>query len=217
LNKLNKKFYAIKKISFNECESKKMLLEVKLLHNLRSEFVVKMKAFWVEKNYPIKRFDNICNLSSSRSLSNLNEEFLLHIQMKLYMKNLKELIKDINEILYKSGDVIKYYILCQLFKELLESVSYLHEHNPPIIHRDLKPSNIMVSDGLDGKFLKLADFGLVTYHEHDEQSHTTSLGTSTYMAPEVWISKHYNQKADIYSLGVIMREMFNIDVNKYLS
>jgi translation initiation factor 2-alpha kinase 4 len=75
----------------------------------------------------------------------------------------------------------------------------------------------MVSDGLDGKFLKLADFGLATYHEHDEQSHTTSLGTSTYMAPEVWISKHYNQKADIYSLGVIMREMFNIDVNKYLS
>jgi serine/threonine protein kinase len=40
------------------------------------------------------------------------------------------------------------------------------------------------------------------------------LGTLRYIAPEILKSKKYNTKADIYSLGVMMEEMFNIDVNK---
>jgi serine/threonine protein kinase len=60
----------------------------------------------------------------------------------------------------------------------------------------------------------LADFGLATFHEFKEQSHTKYTGTQIYVAPEVMQSKHYDMKADIYSLGVIALKLFNIDINK---
>jgi serine/threonine protein kinase len=80
---------------------------------------------------------------------------------------------------------------------------------PPIIHRDLKPANILISYGLNGRFVKLADFGLSTFHEFEGQSHTQNIGTHKYMAPEVLYGKKYDTKADIHSLGVILREIFN--------
>jgi serine/threonine-protein kinase ULK/ATG1/calcium-dependent protein kinase len=58
----------------------------------------------------------------------------------------------------------------------------------------------------------LTDFGLATFHEFKEQSHTKYTGTPIYAAPEVMQSKHYDMKADIYSLGVIVQELINIDI-----
>jgi serine/threonine protein kinase len=62
----------------------------------------------------------------------------------------------------------------------------------------------------DGRFVKLADFGLAKLHEFEEQSNTCGVGTQKYMAPEVLTSRKYNTKADFYSLGVIIPELFNI-------
>jgi serine/threonine protein kinase len=98
--------------------------------------------------------------------------------------------------------------------EILESVDYLHKQNPPIIHRDLKPSNILISFGINGRFAKLADFGLAKLHEFDEQSHTKGVGTFKYMAIEIKEGKKYNTKSDVYSLGVIVQELFNFDSNE---
>jgi serine/threonine protein kinase len=107
-----------------------------------------------------------------------------------------------------------YYISSQLFEEILESVDYLHKQK--IIHRDLKPNNILITDGTNGRFVKIADFGLATFHLFDGQSHTKYKGTIRYAAPEVMSSRKYDTKADIYSLGVILQELFNIDINEYL-
>ncbi|CAG2168293.1 unnamed protein product [Oppiella nova] len=38
----------------------------------------------------------------------------------------------------------EYFISCEIFREILECVQYLHELNPQIIHRDLKPDNILI-------------------------------------------------------------------------
>lgn len=76
---------------------------------------------------------------------------------------------------------------------LLETLIYVHSRQTQ--HRDLKPSNIMVTH--NGKYLKLIDFGL-----SDTDSHAVlkaSAGTEGYMAPE--------GPSDIYSLGVILREL----------
>jgi serine/threonine protein kinase len=106
-----------------------------------------------------------------------------------------------------------YYISSQLFEEILESVDYLHKQT--VIHRNLKPNNILITKGMNGRFVKIADFGLATFHEFDGQSHTKYKGTIRYAAPEVMSSTKYDTKADIYSLGVILQELFNVDINEY--
>jgi len=105
----------------------------------------------------------------------------------------------------------EYYISSELFREILKGVNFLHKLN--ILHRDLKPSNILVTDGMNGKFVKLADFGLAISHEFDDQTHTQGLGTIKYVAPEVFNGRNYDMKADIYSLGVITQQLFDIDIN----
>jgi serine/threonine protein kinase len=92
--------------------------------------------------------------------------------------------------------------------EIVECVHYLHVKN--IIHRDLKPANILITDGINGRFVKLGDFGLSVIHEFNDQSHTLGSGTMKYMAPEVIKSSKYDTKADIYSLGVIIEEMLHL-------
>jgi serine/threonine protein kinase len=51
-------------------------------------------------------------------------------------------------------------------------------------------------------------FGLSVIHEFIDQSHTQDTGTLKYIAPEVRISQKYNMKADIYSFGKIVEELF---------
>jgi serine/threonine protein kinase len=141
--------------------------------------------------------------------------------VELCDKTLKDVINEINEnIEMKSNETltpIGYYIASELFIEILESVDFLHKQNPPIIHRDLKPENILLKKVKNSKrFIKIADFGLVAIHEFAQQSHTIDKGTLKYMAPKVMNNSKYDTKSDIYSLYVILQELFCIDVNRYL-
>jgi len=106
---------------------------------------------------------------------------------------------------------LEYYISSELFKEILKGVDYLHKQDPPIIHRDLKPTNVLITDGMNGKFVKLADFGLAVVH--DKHTHTQDVGSIKYIAPEVLKGRNYDTKADIYSLGVIIQNLFDIDID----
>ncbi len=78
----------------------------------------------------------------------------------------------------------------------------------------MKPANILFTNGLNGKFVKIANFGLATFHKFEGESHTKHKGTRKYMAFEVNQSRSYEIEADVYSLGVIALEIFNMDVNK---
>ncbi len=216
--KKNNELFAIKKIPIEKRFKEKALKEIEILPKLKSEFIVRLESAWIEDNYI-----NVADLKSSEN-SSLNSEIfkaektlLLHIQMELCSKTLKDLIKQLNEELnqkpYEVMTALGYCLSSELFIEILEGVDYLHKQNPPIIHRDLKPNNILITDGMNGRFVKIADFGLATIHESSGQSHTKYSGTRKYTAPEVMNSKYYDTKADIYSLGVVLQELFNIDIN----
>ncbi|XP_022915570.1 interferon-induced, double-stranded RNA-activated protein kinase-like [Onthophagus taurus] len=99
-----------------------------------------------------------------------------------------------------------------VFRQIVDGVAYIHSKN--LIHRDLKPCNIFFS--LNG-VVKIGDFGLVTSMDNHgnneeldnsiEQSHTRGAGTQLYMSPEVYYTKTYDNKADIFALGMILYEL----------
>jgi serine/threonine protein kinase len=64
------------------------------------------------------------------------------------------------------------------------------------------------------RFIKIGDFGLIALHNFAEKSHSGDRGQIKFMAPEV-DSGIYGTKADIYSLGVILRQLFDLDFDGY--
>lgn len=81
-------------------------------------------------------------------------------------------------------------------------------HQMGVIHRDIKPENFL----MDGKgVIKFADFGLSSFYKKG-QWFNEHLGSPNYMAPEVCgmrnekgeVVTRYNEKADIWSIGVIL-------------
>lgn len=85
-----------------------------------------------------------------------------------------------------------------IMEQLLSAVSYCHSLH--IVHRDLKPENVIVEDrNLD---VKLIDFDSATFFDVSHQVRGY-YGTTYYMAPEV-ILGDYDEKCDVWSLGVIL-------------
>lgn len=86
-----------------------------------------------------------------------------------------------------------------LLLQLLEGIIYMHSNK--IMHRDMKPENIIFENKNNLK-LQIVDLGFATYF-HEYQSLFTRCGTPGYIAPEILKNKTYDQKVDIFSLGVI--------------
>lgn len=80
----------------------------------------------------------------------------------------------------------------------------LHAHSKNIIHRDLKPENIL----FDGHEPLIADWGIGKFiHKESQVLTVAGLGTKVYCAPEQWDSGIADQRSDIFSLGIIFREL----------
>lgn len=74
-----------------------------------------------------------------------------------------------------------------------------------ILHRDIKPENIFVNDFGD---YKLGDFGIAKRQTSDKEN-LSPKGTYNYMAPEVANGHAYDNRADLYSLGIVLYRMLN--------
>ena len=86
-------------------------------------------------------------------------------------------------------------------RRLLSAVKYLHEVN--IIHRDIKLENILLETNNDISSIKLSDFGL-SIELQNEMLLTEQVGTSYYMAPELYRKTPYGNKIDCWSCGVVL-------------
>ncbi|KAM9311177.1 serine/threonine-protein kinase 10 [Gastrophryne carolinensis] len=96
-------------------------------------------------------------------------------------------------------------------KQMLEALAYLHSMK--IIHRDLKAGNVLLTQ--DGN-IKLADFGVSAKNVKTLQRRGSFIGTPYWMAPEVVMCETmkdapYDYKADIWSLGITLIEMAQIE------
>ncbi|XP_075100655.1 uncharacterized protein LOC107800226 isoform X3 [Nicotiana tabacum] len=88
--------------------------------------------------------------------------------------------------------------------DIARGMNYLHHFSPPIIHRDLKSSNLLVDKNWT---VKVGDFGLSRLKHETYLTTKSGKGTPQWMAPEVLRNEPSDEKADIYSFGVILWEL----------
>ncbi|EDR29093.1 interferon-induced, double-stranded RNA-activated protein kinase, putative [Entamoeba dispar SAW760] len=126
---------------------------------------------------------------------NQSEKYVICIQMEYCTGgDLSKIIK--NKELHYSSQEGKNKVM-NYFKQIVMGVSTIHQHC--IIHGDLKPGNILKEKDT----MKIGDFGLARTNT-DYKSRI--VGTIGYAAPEI-VTGNYDNKIDIYSLGIILYEM----------
>lgn len=91
----------------------------------------------------------------------------------------------------------------EIAARVAEALAAAHERG--VVHRDVKPGNIMVL--ADGR-VKIMDFGIARLRDPDVKTATGMLlGSPRYMSPEQVSGEHFDHRADIFSLGVVLYEM----------
>jgi len=192
---------AIKKIGIiysEEIKLYEMFRDFLILINFNDERVVKCFDSWFE-------IDN-----------NLNELFLF-VRTEFCDGNLKELIEVIQNNPDMKGKhyltLSSYCLASDILIEILEGVNYLHKRNPKLIHGNLKPENILFIKVKNSCFIKIADTGLRTIEECSLKRQIIER-EERYSAPEVLNAGHFETKSDIFSLGIITKELFDTNLKK---
>ncbi|XP_024545123.1 dual specificity protein kinase shkD-like [Selaginella moellendorffii] len=88
--------------------------------------------------------------------------------------------------------------------DIARGMNYLHHCKPPIVHRDLKSSNLLVDKDWT---VKVGDFGLSRLKHATLLTTKSGRGTPQWMAPEVLRNEPSDERADVYSFGVIVWEL----------
>ena len=142
----------------------------------------------------IKEVDIISSLDHPNIIKfyeTYNDNYYFHIVMELCRG--KDLLSRINKGINDEK------IIATIIMKILHSISYCHSKG--ISHRDLKPDNIIFESPDIDSDIKLIDFGLSKKFKSSEKLHSI-LGTPYYVAPEI-LTKNYNEKCDIWSVGII--------------
>ncbi|KAL3539115.1 hypothetical protein ACH5RR_002481 [Cinchona calisaya] len=160
-------------------------------------------------------------LKAERLNSELQKEFVqeVYIMRKVRHKNVVQFIGactrpsnlcivtefmsggSVYDYLHKQKGTFKLPTLLKVAIDVSKGMNYLHQNN--IIHRDLKAANLLMDEN---EVVKVADFGVARVKAQTGVM-TAETGTYRWMAPEVIEHKPYDQKADVFSFGIVVWEL----------
>ncbi|KAG7471187.1 hypothetical protein MATL_G00121710 [Megalops atlanticus] len=93
-------------------------------------------------------------------------------------------------------------VILRWFTQMCLGVKHIHDKR--VLHRDLKSKNIFLTDK---GIIKLGDFGSACVLNSSKAHAHSYVGTPYYVSPEIWDSKPYNNKSDVWSLGCVLYEL----------
>lgn len=198
-------FYDIKEIEtkgYSSLHTATYLGKKVILKGLKPEF--KNERFYqdlLKKEFEISRsldHPNIVKTIDLQNIPNLGDCIVMEYIEGLTLTEFIEGHKVTKSQSRKAKDVYE-----KIFNELLDAMDYFHSKQ--IIHRDLKPSNILITN--NGNNVKIIDFGLSDTDDYVILKQAA--GTRKYAAPEQLIPNNtIDCRADIYSLGIILKNNF---------
>ncbi len=182
-----------------------MAVVYKAMDKLLNRYVaVKLLRSEFEGNEEFIRRFNI----ESQAAASLSHPNIVPIYDVGESKNLQYIVME-----YLEGKTLKQYITEKkghiYWKEAADISMQIcsaleHAHSKHIIHRDIKPQNIMITkDGI----VKVMDFGIARA-ANNVTTTMEAVGSAHYLSPEQARGGYTDQRSDIYSLGVLMYELF---------
>ncbi len=109
--------------------------------------------------------------------------------------------KTLRVVLETKGKQSEDFVL-KVLHDVLDTIAYLQNQDPPLVHRDIKPENLIISNGKT----YLVDFGAVKELSKDALKHKTIIYTKGYVSPEQRKGEP-TLSSDLYSLGVVAIEL----------
>ena len=114
--------------------------------------------------------------------------------------------KDLTEFCRK-GNLLPPHRVLGVGTAVAEALDYAHQQG--VVHRDIKPANIIL---LENDQIKVADFGIARVMSSSTKTQTGVIfGTPNYMSPEQVAGKKVDGRSDLFSLGVVLYEMFSAE------
>ncbi|EGR31275.1 protein kinase domain protein [Ichthyophthirius multifiliis] len=174
---------------FKACHKvNKNLYAVKIVNTLNGDFENLKKEITILKD------------CQSQFIVRYFDSYFYNDQLWLIMEYCE--IGSINDIIKSTQKSLTEPQIACILTNTLKGLSYLH--NSKKIHRDVKAGNILLNQNGN---IKLADFGVSTELMHTLGYIETVIGTPFWMSPEILSKSKYNNKTDIWSLGITAIEM----------
>ncbi|MBC8575431.1 Stk1 family PASTA domain-containing Ser/Thr kinase [Yanshouia hominis] len=151
----------------------------------------------------LRRFKN-----ESKAIAMLSHPNIIKVYDVCFSHKIQVIVME-----YVDGITLKEYLEEQSplsWKETLHFTTQVlralsHAHSKGIVHRDIKPQNVML---LPNAQIKITDFGIARFARSEARTLTDrAIGSVHYISPEQAQGEHTDQRADLYSVGVMLYEM----------
>jgi len=155
--------------------------------------------FLMEQINNEEKFTKICNSQNTVNFYRRLEN------QKYIIFELESCSEDLSHYMVQNGD-LKYdkAFFKQIILDIAKALKTIHDKG--IMHRDIKPSNIFIKDeNKKEKIVKLGDFGCSIYIQDNTSE---PIGTILYCAPEIIKNIEYDEKCDLWSLGITLFELY---------